>query len=100
MTTHVSAAPAATPELAAQIELARQAAMEVFGNCLEVELIDNPECDGESWHLFTVRDVVAGDDYRAVVQRRLRWHDRVRELIPVALPEERPDFRLSIVLEP
>ena len=99
MTTHVSAAPAASPELAVQIELGRQAAMEVFGNCLDIELIDNPECDGESWHVVTVRDVVTGDDPRAVVQRRLRWHDRVRELIPAAMPEERPDFRLSIVLE-
>jgi hypothetical protein len=100
MTTQVVALPAPVAELASQIELARQAAIEVFGNCVGVELMDNPECNGESWHVFTVRDVVTGDDYRAVVQRRLRWHDRVRELIPAAMPEERPDFRLSIVLEP
>jgi hypothetical protein len=100
MATHVAASPAAAAGIEAQIELARQAAMEVFGNCAGIELIDNPEVDGESWYEFNVVDRVENEDYKAVVQRRLRWHERVHELIPVTDPDEFPDFRLSIEFEP
>ena len=99
MITQVSAAPTPSSELAAQIELARQAAIEVFGNCQGVEYIENPECDGEAWHLFTVADTVENENYRAVLARQLRWHERIRELIPVRYPEDFPDFRLSLVLD-
>jgi hypothetical protein len=99
MPTQVSAAPAPSSELAAQIELARQAAIEVFGNCQSVEFMENPECDGEAWHLFTVSDTVESEDYKAVVARQQRWHERIRELIPVRYPEDFPDFRLSLVLD-
>ena len=72
----------------------------MFGNCAGVELIDNPEVDGESWHEFTVVDRVEHEDYKAVVRRQLRWHERLRELIAVTDPDEFPDFRLSMVIEP
>lgn len=99
MATHIAPSPAAAAGIDAQIELARQAAIEVFGNCAEVEVFENPDVDGESWHVFTVLDRVENEDYKAVVRRRLRWHDRVRELIPVEFPEDRPDFRLSVMLQ-
>lgn len=100
MATHVAPSPAAAASIEAQIELARQAAIEVFGNCAEVEVFENPEVDGESWHVFTVLDRVENEDYQAVVQRRLRWHERVHEMIPVLDPDEFPDFRLSIEFKP
>jgi hypothetical protein len=50
--------------------------------------------------VFTVLDRVENEDYKAVVRRQLRGHERLRELIAVTDPDEFPDFRLSIVYEP
>jgi hypothetical protein len=95
-----AAEPTAAPGIAAQIELARRAAIEVFGNCAGVELMHDPECPGESWHVFSVVDVIESGDYKASIRRELRWHARVRELIPSVVKDLTPDFRLSIVVEP
>jgi hypothetical protein len=43
---------------------------------------------------------VENKDYKASVLRELRWHDRVRELIPSIATDLTPDFRLSMVIEP
>jgi hypothetical protein len=92
-----TAEPTAPPDIAAQIELARKAAVEVFGNCISVELMRDPECPGESWYDFSVEDDC---EVKASIERELRWHERVRELIPEMRPERVPDFRLSLIYKP
>jgi hypothetical protein len=95
MTTQVVALPAPAAELAAQIELVRQAAMEVFGNCRGVELMHDPECTDESWYVIHVVDRIDSNNLTVGVQRESRWHDRIRELIPDALDR----FCVSVTIE-
>jgi hypothetical protein len=95
-----TAEPAVVADIESQINLARQAAIEVFGNCVAVELVNNPECPGESWYDVSVNEAVENGDYKSVVQRQLRWHQRLRELIPEIVPDRVPDFRLSLIIAP
>jgi hypothetical protein len=98
MTTQVSSVlPAA--DIDALIDVAKQAAIEVFGNCAGVELMHDPECPGESWYVFDVVDRIEGDDFKASIQRELRWHERLRELIPSIATDLTPDFRLSVIVQ-
>jgi hypothetical protein len=93
MSSHVAPPPAAAAGIEAQIELARQAAIEVFGNCVGVELMQDPECSRESWYVVDVEDRVVDGDFKGSIQREFRWHERVRELIPDALDR----FCLSVI---
>lgn len=96
MATHVAPSPASAAGIEAQIDLARQAAIEVFGNCAGVELMHDPECPGESWYVFDVQDKIVDGDFKASIQRELRWHERLRELIPSIATDLTPDFRLFV----
>lgn len=90
MATPVAAEPTADPDVASQIESARGAAIEVFGNCAGVELMHDPECPEESWHVFSVED---SGDFKAVIDRQCRWYERVGEMIPDALNR----YRVSVI---
>jgi hypothetical protein len=77
------------PGAAAEIAAAREAAVELFGNCGGVEAESDPEAPHEQYYVVSV---VAAGEFGDVIDRELRWHERLRELAP----DQVGDFRLAV----